>query len=115
MSNIEVIICLVLLFMAVPDVCKKVGRPALVFSAFVLFGLLINPLVNEGVRTMLKQAGEVGFLLLLFEVGLEIDLPRFRQFVRPLRFAVTWALVQYPLLFGLGFVADLIAFSEDSR
>jgi len=30
MSNIEVIICLLLLFMAVPDLCHKLGRPALV-------------------------------------------------------------------------------------
>jgi Kef-type K+ transport system membrane component KefB len=28
---------------------------------------------------MIKQAGEVGFLLVLFEVGLEIDLPKLRE------------------------------------
>jgi len=106
-SNIETIICLVLLFMAVPDLCRKVGRPALVLSAFVLFGMLLNPVVNDNVRTMLKQAGEVGFLLLLFEVGLEIDLPRFREFLRPLRHALLWALIQYPLAFGLGLLAGL--------
>ena len=107
MSNIEIIICLVLLFMAVPDLCQKIGRPALAFSAFVLFGVMLNPLVNDSVRTMLRQAGEVGFLLLLFEVGLEIDLPRFRKFVRPLRFAACWALIQYPVVFMLGFLVGL--------
>lgn len=106
-SNIEVIICLVLLFMAVPDFCRKLGRPALVFSAFVLFGMLLGPAVNEEVRTMLGQAGQVGFLLLLFEVGLEIELPRWRELVRPLRFAAAWALLQYPLAFGLGVLAGL--------
>ena len=93
--------------MAVPDWCRKIGRPSLVFSAFVLFGLILNPVVNEGVRTMLKQAGEVGFLLLLFEVGLEIDLPRFREFVRPLRYAVAWTLIQYPLVLAAGVLAGL--------
>lgn len=107
MSNIEVIICLVLLFMAVPDVCRKLGRPALVFSAFVVFGFVLGPVANTQVRTMLEQAGEVGFLLLLFEVGLEIELPPFRQFVRPLRHALWWAALQYPLAFALALFAGL--------
>ena len=107
MSNIEVIICLLLLFMAVPDVCKKLGRPALVFSAFVLFGILLAPLTNAPVATMLQQAGQVGFLLLLFEVGLEIDLPPMREFARPLRRAATWAVLQYPVAFALAFFAGL--------
>jgi Kef-type K+ transport system membrane component KefB len=102
MNNIEVMICLVLLFMAVPDLCRKMGRPALAFPAFVLFGILLGPLVTPGVGTMLQQAGQVGFLLLLFEVGLEIDLPKVRELVRPLRFAVIWSVVQYPVVLGLG-------------
>lgn len=107
MSNIEAVICVVLLFMAVPDLCRKLGRPALVFPVFVLFGLALSPLVNEGIRTMLRQAGEVGFLLLLFEVGLEIDLPPLREFSRPLRHAAGWALIQYPAVFGVGWLAGL--------
>ncbi|MEY4387272.1 MAG: hypothetical protein RLY20_2555 [Verrucomicrobiota bacterium] len=107
MNNIEIIVCLVLLFMAVPDLCRKLGRPALVFSAFVVFGFLLGPLANPQVRTMLEQAGQVGFLLLLFEVGLEIDLPKLRDFLRPLRHAFAWALLQYPLAFGLGLLAGL--------
>lgn len=107
MSNIEIIICLVLLFMAVPDLCRKLGRPALVFSVFVLFGFALAPVANMRVQTMLSQAGQVGFLLLLFEVGLEIDLPPLRQFLRPLGRAVTWALLQYPLAFGLAMLAGL--------
>jgi trk system potassium uptake protein TrkH len=108
MSNIEVIICLLLLFMAVPDVCRKLGRPALVFSIFVLFGILLGPLVNAQVATMLQQAGQVGFLLLLFEVGLEIDLPRLSEFARPLRRAASWAVLQYPVVFALAFLAGLV-------
>ena len=107
MNNIEVIICLVLLFMAVPDVCKKLGRPALAFSAFVVFGFLLGPVAPEGVRTMLHQAGQVGFLLLLFEVGLEIDLPRLRDLLPPLRFAALWSVVQYPLVLSLGILVGL--------
>jgi len=107
MNNIEVIICLVLLFMAVPDVCRKIGRPALAFSAFVVFGVLLGPMVSGGVQSMLQQAGQVGFLLLLFEVGLEIDLPKLRQLLAPLRFAVLWSVLQYPIVFGLTFLVGL--------
>lgn len=107
MSNIEIIICLLLLFMAVPDVCRKLGRPALVFPAFVLFGLLLAPLANAPVATLLQQAGQVGFLLLLFEVGLEIDLPPLREFARPLRRAAMWAVLQSPVAFALAYFAGL--------
>lgn len=107
MSNIEIIICLLLLFMAVPDFCKKLGRPALVFPAFVIFGILLAPLANDRVASLLQQAGQVGFLLLLFEVGLEIDLPPLREFLRPLRHAIWWAVIQYPIAFALAYFAGL--------
>jgi len=83
MSDIEVFICLILLLMAVPDVCRKLNRPALAYSFFVLFGLLLNPVATDNVAQMLITAGKVGFLLLLFEVGLEIELPSFKEFLRP--------------------------------
>lgn len=107
MNNIEVIICLVLLFMAVPDACRRLGRPALAFPAFVVFGLLLGPIAPGGVRVMLHQAGQVGFLLLLFEVGLEIDIPRPSLLLPALRFAARWALVQYPIIFAFAYLAGL--------
>lgn len=102
MNNIEILIGLILLFMAVPDLCQRLKRPALVYPVFVLVGFVLGPLANEGVKTMLREAGAVGFLLLLFHVGLEIDLPRPRELVPPLRFAVTWALPQYLLVLVVG-------------
>jgi hypothetical protein len=44
-NNIETIICLLLLLMAVPDLCRKLGRPALVNVFFVLFGLALGMVV----------------------------------------------------------------------
>jgi Kef-type K+ transport system membrane component KefB len=107
MNSIETIICLMLLLMAVPDVCRILGRPALANACFVVFGLALGPLVQTDVATMVKQAGEVGFLLVLFEVGLEIDLPRLRELLPSLRFAVLWSLVQYPLILGLACLSGL--------
>lgn len=109
MNNIEVIIFLLLLFMAVPDLCRKLRRPALAYSVFVLFGLGLGPLVEPEVATMLRQAGQVGFLLLLFEVGLEIELPKLRDFQRPLKYAAVWSLAQFPLVALLAWQAGLDA------
>jgi Kef-type K+ transport system membrane component KefB len=107
MSAIETIICLILLLMAVPDACRKFGRPALANVCFVVFGLALGPLVEKDVATMVKQAGEVGFLLVLFEVGLEIDLPKLRELAPSLRFAAIWLLVQYPLVLALAHASGL--------
>lgn len=107
LNNIETIIFLLLLFMGVPGLCRKFGRPALGYPVFVLIGLVIAPLVGIGVKTMLTEAGQLGFVLLLFEVGLEIDLPRFREMVEPLRRVAILVLVQYPLLLALGYMAGL--------
>lgn len=98
MSDIEAIIALILLFMGVPDLCRKLGRPALIYPVFVLCGIALGMFADQGVRGMLIQAGNVGFLLLLFEVGLEIDLPSFEKLRKPLRFVAIWSVLQYPIV-----------------
>jgi len=107
MNTIEIVILLILLFMGVPDLCRWLKRPALAYPVFVLFGLAVAPLADLEVRDMLVQAGQVGFLLLLFEVGLEIELPRFREFAPALRRAGIWILLQYPVILALGQLAGL--------
>jgi Na+:H+ antiporter len=107
MNSIETVICLILLFMAVPDLCRKIGRPAMVNAVFVVFGFALGLVAEESVTTMLIEAGKVGFLLVLFEVGLEIDLPPLKEFLPSLRFAAGWSLIQYPLLLGLATIAGL--------
>lgn len=116
MSVIETVICLILLLMAVPDLCRKIGRPALANAFFVVFGLIIGAVaMKPEVKTMVEEAGQVGFLLVLFEVGLEIDLPKFRQFLPSLRYAVLWSLVQYFVIVtlaesaGLSFAQGMLA------
>lgn len=107
MNSIELIIILLLLFMAVPDLCRFVRRPALIYPAFVVFGLLLGPWVRGDVVAMIEQAGQIGFLLLLFEVGLEIDLPSPRELVRPGVYLLRWVLLQYPVALALARVAGL--------
>jgi Kef-type K+ transport system membrane component KefB len=103
MTNIEIIIMLLLAFMGVPDFCNKIRRPALAYSIFVLIGIGIGPILDPEIISMLRQAGKIGFLLLLFEVGLEIDMPSFKEFVGPLGRAIFWSLAQYPFVFLLGY------------
>ena len=107
MNSIETIICLILLLMAVPDLCLKMGRPALANALFVIFGLGLGPLLEKDVTTMIEQAGEVGFLLVLFEVGLEIELPKLRELLPSLRYAVLWTVIQYPIVLGLAMASHL--------
>lgn len=107
MTSIELLVILLLLVMAVPDICAWLGRPALVYPAFVCFGLMAGPLVRPEVSNMIREAGEIGFILLLFEVGLEIDLPNWRELRQPSLFLVRWVVPQYPVLLALARFAGL--------
>jgi Kef-type K+ transport system membrane component KefB len=114
-TSIELLVALLLLVMAVPDLCSWIGRPALAYPAFVCFGVAVGPLVRPEVSGMIREAGEIGFVLLLFEVGLEIDLPTWRRLKRPALFLLRWVLPQYPLLLalarysGLGWIESFVA------
>lgn len=107
MTSIELLVLLLLLVMAVPDACAWLGRPALAYPAFVCFGLLVGPMVRPEVANMIREAGQIGFVLLLFEVGLEIDLPAWRELRRPALFVARWVLLQYPLLVALAHYSGL--------
>ena len=107
MNSIEIIIGLILLLMAVPDLCRKFNRPALANAMFVVFGLVISPVLTTEATELLIQAGAVGFLLVLLEVGLEIDLPKLREMLGPMRFAAGWVLIQFPVIVMLATVAGL--------
>jgi len=107
MTSIELLVILLLLVMAVPDACAWLGRPALAYPAFVCFGLLVGPVLQPEVAGMIREAGQIGFVLLLFEVGLEIDLPVWRELRRSLRYLLRWVLPQYPVLLALARYAGL--------
>jgi len=114
-NSIEITVILLLLFMTVPDLCRRIQRPALTYAVFTGVGLLLWPVADSEVAAMLRGAGNLGFLLLLFEVGLEIDLPRWQDFRPALAFALPWASLQFPLILllahfaGLNLVESLVA------
>src|SRR5690242_2830483 len=100
-TSIELLVVLLLLVMAVPDICAWLRRPALAYPAFVCFGLIVGPIVRPEVAGMIQEAGQIGFVLLLFEVGLEIDLPAWKELRNPLLYLLRWVLPQYPVLLAL--------------
>jgi Na+:H+ antiporter len=106
-TSIELLVLLLLVVMAVPDVCTWLGRPALAYPFFVCFGLAVGSLLQPDVATMIREVGEIGFVLLLFEVGMEIDIPLWRELGGPFRFLLRWLLPQYPLLLALARLAGL--------
>lgn len=58
LNNIETIICLLLLFMDVPDLCRKLGRPALGTAGLIMgFQEMIH-------RRWLKTGGDRNTFLL---------------------------------------------------
>jgi Kef-type K+ transport system membrane component KefB len=107
MTPVELVIVLVLLLLAVPDVCEKMGRPAMAYTIYILAGVLVRPLLDDHVAILLFEIGKIGFVLLLFEIGLDIDLPHSRHWWTPLKLAAKWILPQVPVVVALGTVAGL--------
>lgn len=101
MHGLEFLIVLLVLAMAVPDVCARFGRPALTYPAYVIFGILIRPLLDDAIVTGVNKVAAIGFLFLLFEVGLEIRLPEPRHLRRETRYALAWMVAQYPICIAL--------------
>lgn len=55
MNHLEILIGLLRLFMAVPDLCRRLGRPALAFPVCVVFGLALGRVASSGVKMMLHE------------------------------------------------------------
>lgn len=97
MRPVETIIVVILLLMGIPDLCRKLGRPALAFSGYVVFGFLAGEWLRQDALDLLQRVGSFGFILLLFTIGLEIDLPGRRETWRAIKLGLFWMLAQMPL------------------
>jgi Kef-type K+ transport system membrane component KefB len=115
MSKIEVIIVVILLLMTVPGICGRLGRAALVYPVYIVAGVIFGALADAHAFTLLTEVGEFGFIILLFTIGLEIDLPGRRESLTALRNASIWLLAQVPALtvtgvwLGFGLEASLLS------
>lgn len=107
MTLIEIVICTVLLLMAVPDVCKKLQRQGLIYVVYAIAGVALSAFMTPQTWPVLDQVGAFGFILLLFIIGLEIDLPPPRKALRALLFAISWTAIQLPVLLLLTYFLEL--------
>lgn len=99
---------MILAIITLPPLCKLIHRSALLYSTYIIVGIAIGDFINSETRSMLSELGTVGFVLLLFFIGLEIDLPPFKKIQHFLPFTLIWFGIQVPLmattswLFGTG-------------
>ncbi len=115
MTTIETIAIAIAAILVFPSICRWLNRPALLYSAFLLLGVALGDFLKLDTHFMLDEIGKVGFILLLFMVGLEIDLPPVGTLRKSFPFVFTWLLVQIPLFIllswtlGFGPITGLVA------
>jgi len=115
MTTIETIALTIAAILIFPSLCRWINRPALLYSAFLLLGVLLGDFLKLDTRFMLGEVGKVGFVLLLFMVGLEIDLPPMGTLRKSFPFCLSWLFIQIPLFvllsmyLGYGPIVGLVA------
>ncbi len=107
MTAIELFILIILLLLSVPDLGQRLGRPSLLYAIYLMIGLILGPFLDPQVGKLLADIGRFGFILLLFEIGLEIELPPVKSLLTPVKLALKWGLLQVPVLMGLACWAGL--------
>lgn len=97
MTTVETIVLLIIGIITLPYICKKLGRESLLYCSYLLMGLGIGDFLQPHTHLMLHELGEVGFILLLFLIGLEIELPPFGTLRKSFPFCLVWLGIQIPL------------------
>ncbi|MEL6646458.1 MAG: cation:proton antiporter, partial [Pseudomonadota bacterium] len=86
---------------AIAVIFARIGIPSI--AAFILAGVALGPLGLQAINDAgnIEAIAQIGFILLLFVIGLEIDVPRILASGRTLLLA---GALQFPMtmLFGIG-------------
>ena len=102
MREIEAFILVILLMMGLPDLLARWRRSSLLYPAYLVAGVLAGPLMGHDADVLLHKVGEFGFILMLFGIGLEIDLPSGAALRRSVGSGLRWLLPQYGVLILAG-------------
>lgn len=115
MTTLETIVLLITGIITLPFLCKLIRRQSLLYCTYLLLGLAVGSFLQTDTQFMLHELGKVGFLLLLFMIGLEIELPPFGTLRKSFSFCFLWLGLQIPIcvflsiVFGLGGVFGFVA------
>ncbi len=109
MNEIEILIVIVLLAMSIPDVCRRLGRPALVYPVYLVAGMAIAPILMPSSHILLAHVGKLGLLILLFQIGLEVDVPHKGELAWAARRALPWFLIAAPLAAAVAYLGGTTA------
>ena len=101
MTLLEGTILFILLLLSLPGLCRRIGRPGLLYPSYIIAGGLAGLLMPDHVSDAWRQFGQLGFILLLFSVGLEIELPQRRDSVVAARRALAWMAPQVLPIIGV--------------
>ena len=85
MTILEGAILLLLMLLALPDFCRRIERPGLLYPLYIVAGIAAGAFMDAHTRDAWREIGQFGFVLLLFSVGLEIELPQRRETLAALR------------------------------
>ncbi len=100
MTLLEGTVFLLLLLLSLPGLCRRYRRPGLLYPAYIVAGAIAGAFMREAVIDSWREFGELGFILLLFSVGLEVELPERRDSWIALRRALAWMAPQAALITG---------------
>ncbi len=101
MSESGALLLIALAALGLPPLATLVRLPAVVLE--ILFGILVGPvLLLVSPDALVESLGELGFLLLLFLAGFEIDLQVFER-------SGPWPVLRGSLLFGLTLALAAVA------
>lgn len=107
MTILEATVLLLVLLLGLPDFCRRIRRPGLLYPAYILAGVVAGAVMQEETIAVWREIGRFGFILLLFSVGLEIELPGKRETLDALRRGGLWMAWQMPLLAGLAWASGV--------
>lgn len=107
MTLLEGTVFLLLLLLSLPGLCRRTRRPGLLYPSYIVAGMIAGAFMRPQVVESWREIGELGFILLLFSVGLEVELPERRDSWVALQRAVTWMAPQALLVTGGLAVAGL--------
>lgn len=102
MKSLEAILLILAGMIGIQVLCGRFRLPGAIFPGYVVYGLLLGAGMSDDTRVFLRDAGQFGFILLLYLLGLEVRIPRMGESLLAMKAAARWFLWQVPLVMLVG-------------